>query len=113
MKVRLLHQTSQPAQGTWSGKRQTLKPNHSQKDQKKNLQELQLHNLQPSTVQIEQPELLVCLSTKQITGNQNSEWSESLNGDIHWNIYSFQARKSKCYISIVEDGNREKLFRSD
>lgn len=51
-------------------------------------------------------------TTKEIAGNQNSEWSESLNGDIHWNINAFQARKSKCYISIVEDGNWEKLFSS-
>lgn len=36
-----------------------LKPNHTRKDQKKNLQELQLHNLQPSVVQIEQPENLI------------------------------------------------------
>lgn len=50
--------------------------------------------------------------TKEKPGNQNSEWSESLNGDIHWNIDSFQACKSKCNISIVEDRNREKLFRS-
>lgn len=41
------------------GKRQMLKPNHTRKDQKKNLQELQLHNLQPSVVQIEQPENLI------------------------------------------------------
>lgn len=39
------------------GKRQMLKPNHTRKDQKKNHQELQLHNLQPSVVQIEQPEM--------------------------------------------------------